>query len=178
MDMGHSDPLTQGKTGKVTMPSIISIVGKSNSGKTTLIEKLVPELKGRGHRIGVIKHAHHGFDMDHEGKDSWRHKMAGADTVIVAAPDGLAVMKTGGCDSLDKLTPFLNDVDLVITEGFKKGRYPKIEIVRAARTRQPLCRNDNTLFALVTDTDLDLGVSRFELEDITSLADLIEHRFL
>jgi len=160
------------------MPPIISIVGKSNSGKTTLIEKLVPELKRRGHRIGVIKHAHHGFTMDHKGKDSWRHKEAGADTVIVAAPDGLAVMKTSGCDSLDKLTPFLTDVDLVITEGFKTGRYPKIEIVRAARTRQPLCRDDETLVALVTDTDLDLGVARFNLEDIPALADLIEHRFL
>jgi len=143
-----------------------------------LIEKLVPELKRRGHRIGVIKHAHHGFTMDHKGKDSWRHKEAGADTVIVAAPDGLAVMKTSGCDSLDKLTPFLTDVDLVITEGFKTGRYPKIEIVRAARTRQPLCRDDETLVALVTDTDLDLGVARFNLEDIPALADLIEHRFL
>ena len=143
-----------------------------------MIEKLVPELKRRGHRIGVIKHAHHGFTMDHKGKDSWRHKEAGADTVIVAAPDGLAVMKTSGCDSLDKLTPFLTDVDLVITEGFKTGRYPKIEIVRAARTRQPLCRDDETLVALVTDTDLDLGVARFNLEDIPALADLIEHRFL
>ena len=160
------------------MPPIISIVGKSNSGKTTLIEKLVPELKRRGHRVGVIKHALHGFNMDHKGKDSWRHKEAGADTVIVAAPDGLAVMKTSGCDSLDKLTPFVKDVDLVITEGFKRDRYPKIEIVRAARTRKPLCQNDNTLIALVTDTELDLGVSRYGLEDIPSLADLIEHRFL
>ena len=160
------------------MPPIISIVGKSNSGKTTLIEKLVPELKQRGHRIGVIKHALHGFNMDHEGKDSWRHKKAGADTVIVAAPDGLAVMKTSGCDSLGKLLPFLEDVDLVITEGFKKDRYPKVEIVRAARTRQPLCRDDDTLVAFVTDTELDLNVPCFGLEDIPSLADLIVQRFL
>ena len=159
------------------MPPIISIVGKSNSGKTTLIEKLVPELKRRGHRIGVIKHALHGFNMDHEGKDSWRHKKAGADTVIVAAPDGLAVMKTSGCDSLDNLIPFLDDVDLVITEGFKHESRPKIEVFRADGKSEPI-RPEQGLMAFVTDSDLDPGVRKFGLDEVSQLADFIEERFL
>ena len=137
------------------MPVLISVTGQSGSGKTTLIEKLIPEFKKRGYRVGTVKHTHHGVD-DQSGKDSWRHKEAGADTVIVAAPDGLAVMKTSGCDSLDKLVPFLEDVDLVITEGYKSGNKPKIEVVRAARL----------VAGVVTQLEerLDVGVPGLEVD--------------
>lgn len=160
------------------MPPIVSIVGKSNSGKTTLIEKLIPLLKKRGFRVGVIKHALHGFEIDKKGKDSWRHKAAGADTVIVASPESVAMVKDGACDSLPSLEPYVTDMDLVIAEGFKRGDQPKIEIVRSARNSRPICKGDGRLIALVTDLELDLAVPVFGLEEISRLADFIVERFL
>ena len=102
------------------MSQMISIVGRSQSGKTTLIEKLIPELKRRGYRVGTIKHSHHIFDFDKTGKDSWRHKDAGAETVIVASPGKIAMVKNDYRGSLDDLKNFFDDLDLVITEGYKK----------------------------------------------------------
>jgi molybdopterin-guanine dinucleotide biosynthesis protein B len=132
---------------------IISIVGKSNSGKTVLVEKLIKELKKRGYRIGIIKHAHHGFNLDKKGKDSWRHKEAGADTVVVVSPGMLTMVKDHEDESIDAHKKYFMDMDLVITEGFKRERKPKIEILRAERNSKPLCEDDDSLIALVTDTD-------------------------
>jgi molybdopterin-guanine dinucleotide biosynthesis protein B len=160
------------------MPPIISVVGKSKSGKTTLIEKLIPALKQRGYKIGTVKHAYHRFDMDKKGKDSWRHKAAGADTVIVVSPGAIAMIKDDHSDSLDELKKYFEDMDLVITEGFKHKHAPKIEICRAARNTEPLCRGNSELVALVTDTDIALNAPVFGLEDIEGLADLIEQKFL
>ncbi|MBL7181010.1 MAG: molybdopterin-guanine dinucleotide biosynthesis protein B [Desulfobacterales bacterium] len=160
------------------MPPIISIVGKSGSGKTTLIEKLIPELKSRGYRIGTVKHAFHKLDMDKKGKDSWRHKAAGADTVIVVSHDTIAMVKDRPLGSLDDLERYIDDLDLVITEGFKQKNKPKIEICRAARNTEPLCRDNSDLVALVTDMETNLNVPAFGLEDIKGLADLIEKKFL
>lgn len=157
---------------------IISIVGKSNSGKTVLVEKLIKELKKRGYRIGIIKHAHHGFNLDKKGKDSWRHKEAGADTVVVVSPGMLTMVKDHEDESIDAHTKYFMDMDLVITEGFKRERKPKIEILRAERNTKPLCGDDDSLFALVTDTDITLDVPTFGLEDIEALANLIEERYL
>ena len=92
------------------MPAVISIVGHSGSGKTTLIVKLVGELKKRGYKIGTIKHAAHGFDVDREGKDSQKHKAAGADTVILASPDNMAMIKSGAFNGLNDLKPYVNDL--------------------------------------------------------------------
>ncbi|QTA87690.1 molybdopterin-guanine dinucleotide biosynthesis protein B [Desulfonema magnum] len=160
------------------MPPIISIVGKSQSGKTTLIEKLIPELKKRGYGIGIIKHASHKFDIDKKGKDSWRHKAAGADTVIVASPGAIAMVKDHHSESLEHLEMYFQDMDIVITEGYKKKDKPKIEVFRAAAHKELLCRNDKTLVALVTDTDADLNVPRFRLEEIEKLADFIEKEYI
>ncbi len=157
---------------------IISIVGKSNSGKTVLVEKLIKELKKRGYRIGIIKHAHHGFNLDKKGKDSWRHKEAGADTVVVVSPGMLTMVKDHEDESIDAHKKYFMDMDLVITEGFKRERKPKIEILRAARNSKPLCGDDDSLIALVTDTDTTLDVPTFGLEDIEALANLIEERYL
>ena len=112
------------------MTPIISIVGKSESGKTTLIEKLIPELKKRGYRIGTVKHALHGFQIDREGKDSFRHKAAGADTVVVVSPKSIAMVKNGGGETLDFVVKYFSDMDLVITEGYKRENKPKIEVFR------------------------------------------------
>jgi molybdopterin-guanine dinucleotide biosynthesis protein B len=158
------------------MPVILSIVGKSGSGKTTLIEKLVPELKRRGMRIGTIKHSAHKIEMDKPGKDSWRHKQAGADTVMVAAPQTIAMVKSMPATNLDELEKYFDDVDLVLTEGFKTGPMPKIEVFRQAVHTEPLCRGDDQLIAFVTDTTTDLGVPVFGLNDVAQLADLIEKR--
>jgi molybdopterin-guanine dinucleotide biosynthesis protein B len=160
------------------MPPIISVVGKSESGKTTLIEKLIPELKNRGYRIGTIKHAHHNFDMDKEGKDSWRHKAAGSETVVIVSPGKISIVKDEDFERLEHLEKYFDGMDLVITEGFKQEKMPKIEVCRAARNKEPLCQDDNTLIALVTDIETNFNVPTFGLEEIEALAELIEKNYL
>ena len=138
------------------MPQIICIVGRSQSGKTTLIEKLIPVLKHKGYRIGTIKHSHHIFDFDKSGKDSWRHKDAGAETVIIASPGKIAMVKNDHQGSLDSLENYFSDLDLVITEGYKGAHRPKIEVVRAARHSDALLKDDSHLVAVVSDANLDI----------------------
>lgn len=160
------------------MIPIISVVGKSQVGKTTLLEKLIAELKRRGYRIGTIKHDIQGFEIDKPGKDSWRHAQAGSDAVLISSPKKVALIK--GVDrerSLDELLAYMEDVDLVLTEGYKKGDKPKIEVSRRARSQELLCREEE-LLALVTDQPFALDVPQFDLEDVAGLADLIEERFL
>ena len=160
------------------MPQMISIVGRSQSGKTTLIEKLIPALKQRGYKIGTIKHSHHIFDFDKTGKDSWRHKDAGADTVIIASPGKIAMVKNDYLGNLDGLQRFFDDLDLIITEGYKKEDKPKIEVVRAARHADVLLEHDKHLVAVVSDVELQLNVPVFDLEDVDRLADFIEKKYL
>jgi molybdopterin-guanine dinucleotide biosynthesis protein B len=160
------------------MPQILSVVGRSQSGKTTLIEKLIPELKKRGFRIGTIKHAHHGFDIDKSGKDSWRHRHAGADVVVVASPGKIAMVRDEDRESLDDLQNYFEGMDLIITEGYKTQDKPKIEVMRAARHTELICLGDRNLIAVVTDVDLNPSVPKFGLDDIKGLADLIQHKFL
>ena len=160
------------------MPKTVSIVGNSGSGKTTLIEKLLPELKRRGYRIGTIKHAAHMIDIDKKGKDSWRHRVAGADTVALAAPQTIALIKTVPEVTLDHLEHFFQDVDIVIIEGYKSQDRPKIEVFRTAAHEKPLCMDDPNLIAMVTDLTEDLSVPKFGLEEIVKLADFIEAKFI
>jgi molybdopterin-guanine dinucleotide biosynthesis adapter protein len=160
------------------MPPVVSIVGRSQSGKTTLIEKLIPEFKKRGYTVGTIKHSHHSPDIDRTGKDSSRHKAAGAETVIFHSPGTIAMVRNDYSGDLERLLDYFNDVDLVITEGYKAGNKPKIEIVRSARHSKPLLANDQHLIAVVTDVDLQLRVPRFGFEDIEPLVDMIEEKFL
>jgi molybdopterin-guanine dinucleotide biosynthesis protein B len=160
------------------MPQILSVVGRAQSGKTTLIEKLIPELKNRGYRIGTIKHAHHGFDIDKSGKDSWRHRHAGADVVVVASPGKIAMVRDEERESLDDLQNYFEGTDLIITEGYKTQNKPKIEVMRAARHTELVCAGDRNLIAVVTDVDLNPSVPKFGLNDIKELADLIQQKFL
>ena len=160
------------------MPAIIAIVGRSQSGKTTLIEKLIPELKLRGYRIGTIKHTHHALDIDKTGKDSARHRGAGADTVILSAPGEMAMLKSGHDDSIEELLHFFDDVDLLITEGYKRSNQPKIEVVRAARNPDLFCKRDPNLRAVVTDAPVGEDIPSFGLDDIARIADFIESSFL
>jgi len=160
------------------LPPVISIVGKSEYGKTTHIEKLIPRFKQRGYRIGIVKHAHHGFEMDREGKDSYRHRKAGADTVMIAAPGQIVMVKDIAGERLDDLIPFFNDMDLLITEGFKNDKAPKIEVFRAQRHRHPACLADASLVAMVSDTPLDVTVPRFATTDIEAITEFIVTTFL
>lgn len=160
------------------MPPILSIVGKSDSGKTTLIEKIIPALKQKGYRVGIVKHAHHGFELDQAGKDSWRHQKAGADTVMVASPGQIAMVKRFSSERLDDLAPFFSDMDILISEGFKRDRAPKIEVFRKARHAQPACLTDDMLMAIVSDSPLDVSVPCFALDDVDGIADFIVTRFL
>jgi molybdopterin-guanine dinucleotide biosynthesis protein B len=160
------------------MPPIVSIVGRSESGKTTLIEKLIPELRRRGYRIGTIKHTHHAFEIDQTGKDSARHRSAGAETVILASPGQIAMVKTTGSAALNDLIRYFEDIDLLITEGYKRENTPKIEVLRKAVDIELLCRHDPGLIAVATDADLDVHVPVFRLNDPLPIADFIEKRFL
>lgn len=162
------------------MAQIISVVGKSNSGKTTLIEKIIPILRDRGYRVGVIKHTSHTVDMDKKGKDSWRHKNAGADAVMVSSPGRFSLVKDVEDPSLEELCGFLGDLDLIITEGYKRESMPKIEVFRREAHDAPLFVGHKELEAFVTDSDLDQdpGVPCFRLDDAGPLADFIENHFL
>ena len=160
------------------MPPIISVVGRSKSGKTTLIEKLIFELNKRGYRIGTVKHAFHEFEIDRKGKDSWRHKKAGAETVIIASAGKIAMIKDEPYNTLNSIEKYFYDMDIVIAEGYKKENKPKIEVVRAEIANRPLCREENNLIALVTDTDTKLNIPTFGLEQIDKIADLIEKLYL
>jgi molybdopterin-guanine dinucleotide biosynthesis protein MobB len=159
---------------------IITIVGKSGSGKTTLIEKLLPELKQRGYRVGTVKHHLHPFEIDYPGKDSWRYAQAGADTVIISAPSKLALIKQVQAEqSPDQLhTAFLNDVDVILLEGYKTHPYPKVEVFRAAVSPRPLCTVADHLVALVSDDLVNTNLPCFGLEEITALTDFLEQNFL
>ena len=156
------------------MTPYVSIVGKSDAGKTTLIERLIRELKARGLRVGTVKHDVHGFEMDREGKDSWRHAQAGADSVVVSSPQGLALIKR--VDQELKLTEvveqFLGDVDLVLTEGYKRESTCRVEVHRAAHA-PGLISAPEELLAVATDEPLALDVPQFDLDDAAGLADFL-----
>jgi molybdopterin-guanine dinucleotide biosynthesis protein B len=160
------------------MLPIVSIVGRSESGKTTLIEKLIPELKSRGLRVGTIKHTHHDIEFDQAGKDSDRHRAAGAETVILASAGRIAMMKNGGSARLEDLIRYFDDVDLLITEGFKRAPSPKIEVVRAAVSREMMCRNDPNLIAVASDAAIETPRPLFRLDDVRSIADFIVRSLL
>jgi len=160
------------------MPPIVSIVGRSESGKTTLIEKLIPVLTQRGYRIGTIKHTHHAVDIDRAGKDSARHRSAGAETVMLASPGQVAMFKATASEALDELIRYFDDVDLLITEGYKRENKPKIEVLRAAVGSELLCRHDPELVAVATDASLNVHVPVFRLNDPAAIAEFIERRFL
>ena len=160
-------------------PKIITIVGKSNSGKTTLLEKLIAHLTDRGYKIGSVKHAHDGFEMDKEGKDSWRHRKAGARATLVITQNEVAIVKDDKTGYIEKMRYYLSDMDLILAEGFKKQNLPKIEVFRTGSVhKEPLCMEDENLIAFVTDSDYKPEAPLFGLEDINQIADFIELNFL
>jgi len=159
---------------------LVSIVGKSDSGKTTLVEGVVRELVARGWRIATCKHHIHEVDIDVPGKDSWRHARAGSCVTMISSPTQFArVEKIERERTLDEIVEAAGDVDIVITEGFKRAGSVRIEVSRLGRSDELISTSDE-LFALVTDNaDLRLeGVPVFDLDDIAGVASLIERTFL
>lgn len=167
----------------MTLP-VVSIVAKSGTGKTTLLVKLITEMKKRGFRVGAIKHDAHSFSIDHEGKDSWRLTAAGADTMLITSPEKIAMVRRnpGPEPVLDEtIATYCNDLDIVLTEGFKRSSMPKIEVHRQERSATLLCRgeeNDPTLIAVASDEPLELDVPVFDINDAASICDLIVKKFL
>lgn len=164
-------------TGNGGVP-VISIVGKSGVGKTTALEKVIREIKRRGYKVGTVKHDTHGFDVDRPGKDSWRHAKAGSDAVVISGPRKMALIRQLESEvPLDDIVPLMGDLDLVITEGYKKGDKPKIEITRRERGTQLLCRPDE-LIGIMADYPVDMPVPQFSLEDAAGVVDLLERLYL
>jgi len=161
----------------------VAFVAKSGTGKTTLLEKVIAELKNRGYRIGVIKHDAHRFDIDHPGKDSHRLAAAGADTMLISSPEKLALIKkhTEAPPVEELLATYFSDVDLILTEGFKKSCLPKIEVHRKERSSTLLCRgaeHDPTLVAVASDEPLELDVPVLDLNNPAQVADFVEKQII
>ena len=153
-----------------TEPRIVSIVGYSGTGKTTLLERLIPEFVGLGYRIGTIKHDAHEFEMDRPGKDSWRHKRAGASTTIISSHQQIGMVADVDHDyHPEELKKYIQDVDIILAEGYKRGDRPKLEVFRPEVHGEPICRGDKSLIALVSDVPVDLGVPRFTTSDSRGL---------
>ena len=162
---------------------VVSFVAKSGTGKTTLLEKVISELKSRGYRIGVIKHDAHQFDIDHPGKDSHRLTQAGADTMLITSPEKLAMIKKHAASPPieELIAAYFGDVDLVLTEGFKKSSLPKIEVHRRERSATLLCRgeeHDPSLVAVASDEPLQVDVPVLDLNNPSQVADFVEERII
>ena len=166
-----------------TAPPAVSFVAKSGTGKTTLLEKVIAELKIRGWKVGAIKHDAHRFEIDHPGKDSYRLTAAGADTMLISSPEKLAVVKKHNASPpIEELIAiYFADVDIVITEGFKNSDLPKIEVHRRERSQTLLCRgeeHDPALLAVASDEPLELDVPVLDLNNHQAVADFIEQHLL
>jgi len=157
------------------MRSIISIVGKSSSGKTTLLETLIAELKKRGYKVAIVKHSHHKDDLDTAAKDTWRFTKAGSELSAINSLDHLAIYRRVDdyFDPQDISNFVLWDFDILLTEGFKSSSYPKIEVHRNEQG-QEILTDPKLLLAVVTDKPLDISVPQFSHDDIAGIADIIE----
>ena len=156
--------------------NIYGVVGWKNAGKTGLMERLVRDITARGLSVSTVKHAHHSFDVDHPGKDSFRHREAGASQVLLASRNRIALMhELRGADepSLEELLAQLAPVDLVLVEGYKRDAHPKIEAHRAVTGNPLIAPDDPTIRAVAADTGLALDRPVFDLDDTRAIADFI-----
>lgn len=155
---------------------VFGVVGWKNAGKTGLMERLVREITARGHSVSTVKHAHHSFDVDHAGKDSYRHRVAGASQVLLASRARVAMMhelRGAPEPSLEELLAQLAPVDLVLVEGYKRDAHPKIEAHRAVTGNPLIAPDDPTVRAVASDTALTLNRPVFDLDDTQAIADFI-----
>jgi len=156
---------------------IFGVVGWKNNGKTGLMERLVSEITARGFSVSTIKHAHHSFDIDHQGKDSYRHRQAGALEVLLTSRSRWALMSENRDDlepTLEAMLKRLNPVDLVLIEGYKRDGHAKIEAHRISTGQPLIARDDPTVVAIASDIDLtDTAQPVFALDDTTEIADFV-----
>lgn len=155
---------------------IYGVTGWKNNGKTTLVERLVTEISGRGLTVSTIKHAHHAFDVDHKGRDSYRHREAGAQEVLVGSGLRWALiheLRGAAEPTLHDLLARLSPCDLVIVEGYKRDRHPKIEAYRDEAGKDLIARDDETIRLIATDTPLDIDRPQRDLNDVAGVADFI-----
>jgi molybdopterin-guanine dinucleotide biosynthesis protein B len=156
------------------MIPVVAIVGRSGSGKTVLMEKLIGEMKARGYKVAAIKHAHTKIEMDSPGKDTWRFSQAGSKATVIASPELITIFRNTKAD------PGLEDVvrvlgqgyDIILAEGFKETKYPKIEIHEGKET--PPIFKESELIAFVSDDKIKCKIPRFTRDDIEGIADFIE----
>jgi molybdopterin-guanine dinucleotide biosynthesis protein B len=160
------------------MSRVIGVAGFKNAGKTTLVEKLVSELTRRGHRISTVKHAHHSFDIDHEGRDSFRHRKAGASEVAVVSRHRWAIIHESRDDAeptLEEVLAKLAPCDLVIVEGYKRDTHDKIEVRNVELAHPKLAGDDPTVVAIAANGSIgDAPVPVFDRDDVSALASFIE----
>lgn len=160
------------------MSRVIGVAGFKNAGKTTLVEKLVSELTRRGHRISTVKHAHHSFDIDHEGRDSFRHRKAGASEVAVVSRHRWAIIHESRDDAeptLEEVLAKLAPCDLVIVEGYKRDTHDKIEVRNLELAHPKLAGDDPTVVAIAANGVIgDAPVPVFDRDDVSALASFIE----
>lgn len=156
------------------MVRVVSFVGKSNSGKTTLLEKVVKELKIRGFRVGVVKHTSHDFDIDHSNKDTWRLTQAGSDIVAISSAKKISLIEQVENEMpLEQIISFFKDrVDIVLTEGYKHSKTAKIEVSRSEQGHELLCVEDD-LLAIVSDQRFPVEVPQFDLNDAEGVVTLL-----
>lgn len=160
------------------MTPMVSFVGKSDVGKTTVVEQVIRELRRRGHRVGVVKHHAHTTPIDGTGKDSWRFAEAGANVVVVSSPVEVARFERVEHElSLEEIAQRIGKVDLILTEGFRREAAPKIEVSRR-ELGTDLVASADELIAVVSDYPIALNVPRFDLDDVNGIVGLIEARFL
>lgn len=155
---------------------IFGVVGWKNAGKTGLMERLVTEITGRGFSVSTVKHAHHSFDVDHPGKDSHRHRVAGASEVLLASRNRFALMhEMRGEDELplSALLEKLSPVDLVLVEGYKRDGHPKVEAHREETGNPLIAPDDPTVRAVASDSAIDVAVPVFDLDETGAIADFI-----
>ena len=162
------------------MPPVVGIIGKKNCGKTTLIERLIPDLIDLGYRVGTIKHHHGDISIDQPGKDTWRHKQAGADAVVLSAINGLGLIRDTSREIpvQELVSLYFPDMDLVLTEGYKKEPIPKVEIFRSAVHSEPLPDPQGSLIARVSDVETDPDVLHFGLDESRALAQFIAEKII
>lgn len=162
------------------LPPIISVVGTTGSGKTTFLEQLIKELKARNHKIGIIKNDVHGFEIDKPGKSTWRFREAGADNVMICGPDKMAFIEKHEKKSLDYYLTYFKEMDLVLTEGFKRENKPKIELYRKENAKDYLLCNEEELVAIITDDEPPITTNKpiFGFQDIYLIADFLEANYI
>lgn len=157
---------------------VVSVVGqRSNSGKTTLLVKLITEAKSRGWRVATVKHDVHGFEMDKPGKDTWRFGQAGADVVAISSPQKMAILEKVETEkTLEEVLERIPEVDLIFTEGYKHGNQPRIEVFRS-KVHEKLLSKPEQLIAIASDVQFDMGVPCFDLDDAKGICDFLADKY-